>query len=127
MRELVLAQEKEFFRSLVESDLDALARVVADDFILIEVMRGAEVDKSALLQALGAGQLCFQSIKPTESRVRLYGDTAMVTGRTVMSGHFGNIAFTVPSRYTHVYVKLDGIWRLATAQGTQIAPEPVAR
>ena len=56
-----------------------------------------------------------------ESQVRLYGITAVITGRTQMSGRFGETHFTAISRYTHVFVKEQSQWRLVSAQGTQIA------
>src|SRR5262249_44948901 len=88
-----LAAEREFFTALAEAGLEALDRVLADDFVLVDVMRGAEVTKAALLAALGSGQLRFQAIEPAEQRVRLYRATAVVTGRTRMSGRFGGAPF----------------------------------
>jgi hypothetical protein len=52
--------------------------------------------------------------------VRLYGTTAVITGRTQMRGQFDQTPFGVHSRYTHVYVEQQARWRLVTAQGTQI-------
>jgi hypothetical protein len=39
----VLAAERVFFTGLMEADLAALESVLADDFMLIDVMQGAEV------------------------------------------------------------------------------------
>jgi len=86
-------------------------------------MRGDEIAKAALVSVLGSGQLRFLAIEPVESRVRRYPGTAVVTGRTRMSGTFDGTPFTASSRYTHVYVQQDGRWRLVAAQGTQIPPE----
>lgn len=119
-----LTAERQFFTSLVEASLEALDRVLADDFILIDVMRGAEVPKSLLLELVGSGQLEFDAIEPADSYVRWYQTTAVITGRTQMSGRFGGTPFTASSRYTHVYVEQQGQWRLVAAQGTQISPEP---
>jgi hypothetical protein len=119
-----LAAEREFFTALVEAGLEALDRVLADDFMLIDVMRGAEITKAALLAVIGSGQLRFEVIEPAEQRVRLYRATAVVTGRTRMSGRFEGTPFGAHSRYTHVYVEQQGRWRLVAAQGTPIAPEP---
>ena len=117
----VLAAERRFFTALVEADVEVLTQVLADDFLLIDVMRGSEIEKIALLAVLGSGQLKFTGIEPADTRVRLYGTTAVVTGRTQMRGLFGEMPFTVHSRYTHVYVEQQGGWRLVTAQGTPIA------
>ena len=71
-----------------------------------------------------SGQVKFETIEPAEQRVRLYGTTAVITGRTQMSGLLGGAPFAASSRYTHVYVMQQNEWRLATAQGTQILSPP---
>jgi len=112
--------DHQFFRALIAADTRALDDLLADDFVLIDVMSGAEIGKNAFLGALGAEQVKFNSIEPSENRTRLYGNMAIVTGRTEMAGQFLNSPFTLRSRYTHVYVAPEGKWHLATAQGTQI-------
>ncbi len=115
-----LAAERQFFSSLIDSDVESLDRILGDDFLLIDVMTGSEIAKSDLLAVLRSGQLKFAAIEPVESQVRLYGITAVITGRTRMSGRFGETPFTASSRYTHVFVKEQNQWRLVSAQGTQI-------
>lgn len=115
-----LAVEEHFFNSLIGGDVGALDRILGDDFLLIDVMTGSEAKKSDLLAILKSGQLKFDTIKPVESQVRLYGITAVITGRTQMNGRFGETPFTASSRYTHVFVKEQTQWRLVSAQRTQI-------
>jgi uncharacterized protein DUF4440 len=116
-----LGAEQQFFSSLIGGDVGALDRILGDDFLLIDVMTGSEVKKPDLLAVLRSGQLKFEAIEPAESQVRLYGTTAVITGRTQMSGRFGETPFTVSSRYTHVFVEEPNQWRLVSAQGTQIS------
>ncbi len=118
-----LAAERQFFAALIEGNVEALNQLLADDFILIDVLSGSEIAKASLLSALESGQLKFEAIEPADSRVRLYQGTAVVTGRTKLSGRFGDAAFAARSRYTHVYVQQEDHWRLLAAQGTQIAGE----
>ena len=119
-----LAADLSFFTWLLEARLEALNRLLSDDFILIDVMSGSEVTKSMLLSVIQSGQLRFEAIESINSRLRLYGTTAVINGQTQMSGQFGEMPFTVKSRYTHVYVEQQGQWRMVAAQGTQIAAEP---
>ena len=74
-----LATERQFFRALLEAKLESLDQVLADDFLLIDVMSGSEISKPALLGAVGSGQLKFEVVEVVESRVRLYSGTAMST------------------------------------------------
>ena len=116
--------DRQFFTSLLEANVEALERLLADDFILIDVMSGSEITKSSLLAVIESGQLKFEAIEPVDSLVRWYQTTAIITGRTQMQGRFGELPFTAHSRYTHVFVEQQGQWRLVTAQGTQISAEP---
>jgi len=117
------AAERSFFAALLAAQVDSLDQILADDFVMIEVMGGAEVTKPVFLEVLQSGQLKFDSIEARDSRVRLYQTTAVITGRTQMSGQSGGAPFSAASRYTHVYVKQQGDWRMVSAQGTPIADE----
>jgi ketosteroid isomerase-like protein len=118
-----LTVDQDFFAALLASNIEKLERILTDDFILIDVMSGSEITKTAMLQVMKSGQLKFDAIERGEPRMRSYGTTAVITGRTQMKMHFGEAAFTTRSRYTHVFVEQAGGWRMATAQGTQITGE----
>jgi hypothetical protein len=119
-----LETDRQFFAALIGADAPVLDRLLADDFVLIDVMAGGEIAKTPLLAAISAGAAKFEAIEPAEQRARLYSGTAVVTGRTRMKMRLGETAVAVNSRYTHVYVGQNGSWRLVAAQGTQILPAP---
>lgn len=120
-----VAADQQFFAALLAADTADLDGLLADDFMLIDVMTGSEVPRAALLDVVGSGQLVFEAIDPAEVRRRRYGATAVVTGRTRMAGQYAGAAFAAASRYTHVYVEgAEGEWRMVAAQGTPIASPP---
>src|SRR5215470_14027065 len=114
------AAEQEFFTALIEADADTLGKLLAGDFLLIDVMTGSEVPKAALIEAVSSRRLRFDEINRIEFRVRHYGVTAIIMGRTEMRGAFTGQPFQVSSRYTHVLVSAGERWRIVAAQGTQI-------
>jgi ketosteroid isomerase-like protein len=117
-----VAADRQFFAALIAADTAALERLLAEDFMLIDVMTGSEVPRAALLDVVGSGQLAFEAIDPAEVWCRRYGATAVVTGRTRMAGRYAGAPFAAASRYTHVYVEqAGGTWRMVAAQGTPIA------
>jgi ketosteroid isomerase-like protein len=116
-----LEAENQFFTALIQVDIKTLEHLLTDDFVLVDVMRGGEIPKTALLMIVGSGQLKFESVEKAEMRVRTYQNTAVATGRTLMKCSFEGNTFTVKSRYTHVYIYEQDRWRMASAQGTQIA------
>ena len=113
--------DQSFFAALRAADAPALAALLTDDFVLIDVMRGSEVPRAELIGAVAGGVLRFDTIDVIGSRVRRYGNAAIVTGQTEMRGRAGEDAWSARSRYAHVFVEQEGRWRLASAQGTQIA------
>jgi ketosteroid isomerase-like protein len=118
----VLEAENQFFGALLRSDPQALGRVLAADFLLIDVMTGSEIPREILVDAIGSRQLVFEAIARADGRVRQYDRCAIVVGETRMRGRYGEQSFAAHSRYTHVYVKSPGGWQMVTAQGTPIAP-----
>jgi ketosteroid isomerase-like protein len=52
--------------------------------------------------------------------VRLFGDTALLSGRTRMTGRFDGKPFTSHYRYIDIYVKRGGTWRIVSVQITRL-------
>lgn len=119
-----LSADRGFFAALVGGDVAALDRLVADDFVIVDVFSGSQAGKKELVDGLRSGVLRFTSIEPEGAKARRYADAAVVVGATRMRGTFGGNAFAVHSRYTHVFVAGGDGWRLVSAQGTPISPEP---
>lgn len=109
-----------FFAALVEADVAGLEALLADDFVLIDVVAGAVVERAAFLATVGGGQLRFGAIHVLERHTRRYADIAIVVGRTQMEGSLDGVRFEAASRYTHVLLRGEA-WQLVNAQGTPIA------
>jgi Domain of unknown function (DUF4440) len=112
--------ERRFFGALSDGQFEVLDELLADDFLLIDVFSGAEFTKSGLLATVSSGELKFEEINRLDWWVRFYASTAVAIGSTKMRGRFGDDAFAISSRYTHIYAKLEDQWRLVSAQGTPI-------
>src|SRR5262249_16673540 len=62
----VLSAEQSFFSALVSADTSALEHLLAGDFVIIDVMRGAEFSKNDLVGAIAAGMVRFAEIERGE-------------------------------------------------------------
>ena len=114
--------EDAFFRALMKADTGLLGSILAEDFLIIDIVRGDVTRRADFLAAVSARAVTFHRIDPADRQVRRYGATAVVTGRTQMSGTLADAEFTVASRYTHVFVDRGAAgWQLASARGTPIA------
>ena len=116
----VLACDESFFTALLGADHDLLGAILADDFLIIDVLSGQVARREELLGAIRSGQLRFTEVTryAEERSVRLRGPVAVVAGRTRMVLCYQGNEVTAHSRYTHVYTRDSGRWRLMSAQGT---------
>jgi hypothetical protein len=51
-----LTADKQFFNALIAGDVQALDRILVDDFLLVDVMSGSEITKPAFLAAIDSRQ-----------------------------------------------------------------------
>jgi ketosteroid isomerase-like protein len=65
-------------------------------------------------------------MEPDDIRVRVYGDSAVVTALTRTKGKFMGQDFSTHERATDVFVKLHGQWRCALTQLTRFT-KPLTR
>jgi ketosteroid isomerase-like protein len=113
--------EDRYFDALLAGAAERLEELLAQDFLIVDVMSGAVTDRAAFIGALRDGLLEFERVELVERVSRRRGDTAIIVGRTAMAGSFRGANFAADSRYTHVFLRTgDGHWRLATAHGTRI-------
>jgi hypothetical protein len=114
-----LAADREFFSALIARRVEALEKLLADDFTLV-ALDGAMISKRDLVAAVGSGQLRFHAIEPAEAQVRFFDTVSVVTGRTQMRVQLGDNTMEFASRYTHVFAEREGAQFLVAAQGTPI-------
>jgi ketosteroid isomerase-like protein len=119
------AADNAFFDALVEGDLATLERVLADEFLIVDVAAGAVHTRAAFRRAISEGMVSFESIERfhDEATVRGLGENAaVVVGRTKMTFRAPDGAqIEASSRYTHVFRRRGDQWQLFSAQGTPIA------
>lgn len=66
--------DREFFEALINADVASLDRILASDFVLIDVMTGSEVSGETLTELVRLAQLRFHTIDQTEYKVRVLWD-----------------------------------------------------
>ncbi len=120
----VIASDESFFTALLAADHDVLATMLADDFLIIDVLSDQITRRDELLGAISSGQLRFAEVTryAEERSVRRRGSAAVVVGRTRTVMCYQGNEVTAQSRYTHVYARESGRWRLMSAQGTPVRP-----
>lgn len=118
MEKELLKLEKQFEAAIVKNDPEAIRECVTDDWIIIDP-DGGIIDRERFLEVIRSGALTHQLMEHGDTRVRVYGDSAVVTALTRTKGKFMGQEFTTRERSTDVFVKLDGEWRCALTQLTR--------
>ena len=118
IQEELLTLEKDFSQAIVKNDAEAIGRFLADDWIIIDP-DGGTIDKSRFLGVIKSGALTHEMMESNDIRVRIYGDTAVVTGLTTTKGKFSGQDFTTQERATDVFVKQNGRWQCVFSQLTR--------
>jgi ketosteroid isomerase-like protein len=108
--EELLKVEKEFAETIVTNDLEGLGRLVADDWIIVDP-NGKIVDRTRFFEVIKSGALTHDMMESEDLRVRVYGDSAVVTAVTRTKGKFMGQEFSTQERATDVFVRRDGRWQ----------------
>ena len=110
VEEELLKVEKAFAEAIVKNDLEGIGRLVTDDWIIIDP-NGEIVDRARFFEVIKSGALTHEMMESEDFRVRVYGDSAVVTGVTRTKGKFMGQEFSTQERATDVFVKRDGRWQ----------------
>jgi ketosteroid isomerase-like protein len=112
--------EEEFNRAMVSNDVTRISACVTDDWVLVTPEAGI-VPRSRILHAIGSGELSHDSMTKNVSRVRIYGDVAIVTARGHNTGQFRGQPISADEWVTDVYRKIDGGWVCVLTHLTPVA------
>jgi uncharacterized protein (TIGR02246 family) len=112
--------EEEFQKAVVQGDVATFERLFADDFTHTS-QDGTFRTRAVWLKGREQGKSSYVSYGVDDRQIRIYGDTALVTGLakpswrekdgTSASGQF---------RFLRVWVKRDGRWRAVAFQSTSV-------
>src|SRR6516225_4740706 len=119
MEDELLRIEEAFAEAIVRNDLESMGRLVADDWVVIDP-NGEIVDRTRFFEVIKSGALTHDTMESEDLRVRVYGDSAVVTAVTRTKGKFMGQEFNTQERATDVFVKRDGRWRCVLTHLTRV-------
>ena len=108
-------------RAIVRKDRDAIAANMTADFRHISGS-GDVSTKQSFVDDLMAPDVRIDPYTVEDFEIRLYGDVALLSGRTRMTGSDGGKPFTSHYRYIDLYVRQGGRWRVASVQISRMPP-----
>lgn len=112
--------EKEWGDALVQRDTTKLGHILADEWEGI-IQSGEVWTKETGLMLVKTGTLAIESVENADMRVRVYGDTAVVTGRGSYKGWYKGGDISSDAHWIDVLVKKNGHWQCVASHSTRIA------
>jgi len=109
------AQADGWDAAIVRKDRAAIEANMADDFRQIDG-RGNVETKASFVDGLVSADLVIDPYTVEDFEVRVYGDTALLSGRTRMTGKYQGQPFKSHYRYIDIYVKRGGAWKIVSVQ-----------
>ena len=106
--------------AVVKGDVAKLAKETSDDYTLVNI-NGQMSNKSQMIDGFKSGQNKLTTDDITDMKVRVYGDTAVVTGKVDVKGMMGGKDVSGQAMFTRIYVKKAGHWESVALQQTRIA------
>jgi len=119
VEQAVTKLENERVQAIVGSDTLFIERVYADDYIVIGA-NGIVRDRAQVIADFKSGVAKTESLTNDNVKMRVYGDTVIVTGRSTQKGEYKGQPSISPTLFTRVYVKLNGQWRLVANHASSI-------
>jgi ketosteroid isomerase-like protein len=110
-------------RAIITKDRAAIAANMAEDFRDID-RHGNVAGKAQFLADLTDPQLTIDPYTVENFDVRIYGDVALLSGTTRMTGSYQGKPFKSHYRYIDMYVKRGGRWQVASVQISPMDQSP---
>jgi ketosteroid isomerase-like protein len=104
----------------VKGDAATLEKQTSDDYTFINLY-GQMSDKSQMVNNFKTGQTKLTSDEVSNMKVRVYGNTAVVTGKADVSGTMAGKDAKGQIMFTRVWVKKGGSWQSVAFQQTLVS------
>jgi ketosteroid isomerase-like protein len=122
IQKTILAVDNERYEAMQKKDMAALDRLHADGLVFINT-KGRMLNKAEYMEEIRSGNLKFLSVETDDYTFCFYGDTVIMSGRAKSVVEYHGVVNKRPRRFTSVFIKMQGQWRLVAHQATLIADE----
>ena len=108
-------------KAVEQNDTATMARLLADDFILIDG-DGKSYTKADLINDAKGGQTRYAVQADTDRKVRFYGNTAVLTAKLIARGLEDGKQVNYTQWFSDVWVMTPHGWRYVFGQTSAVAP-----
>jgi len=122
----VAALDTEYQAAVEKNDAATMDRILADDFVLV-LGSGTTHTKSDLLNEASSGHVIYERQSDTDQKVRVWGDTAVVTAKLSSKGTNRGKPFEHQLWFSDTYVRTPTGWRYIFGQASLPLPKATGK
>jgi ketosteroid isomerase-like protein len=115
---VIAAQDKRVALTIA-ADVAGLGAMMTDDLTYMHSSANLE-SKAEFLEGLRSGKYKYKAMTFEDRKVRFYGDVAVVSGLTRVQVTSGGRDLDIKLRFTELYAKQQGAWKMALWQSTRV-------
>jgi ketosteroid isomerase-like protein len=112
--------QQELARAWVAGDRAVIEHIIAPEWIVTGPDGQISTRADVLREVFETRTHRIASLTVDEVRVRVFGDAAVVTGRTRGRGESGNTPYDVEIRFTDTFVRRDGRWQAVASHASLV-------
>jgi ketosteroid isomerase-like protein len=117
----IVALEHRLAAAWVEGDRPFIERLLASDWRVIEPSGRLVSRQQVLDETFSSTDRRIDALAIDDLNVRVFGGTAVATGRTRATGSYRGQSGTAVLRFTDVFHFRQGRWQIVASQGTTVA------
>jgi ketosteroid isomerase-like protein len=110
----LLRIEEDLHVAYLRHDAKFVGQLLSEDFVAIDA-NGNGYGRAKQLAEVADPTVC-EYVTPFDMKVRIYGDAAVVTGRTKAKCHADGADVQLSTRWTEIFVRRDHRWKWVAAQ-----------
>jgi ketosteroid isomerase-like protein len=118
--------EMEWRRAQLSNNISVIDRLLADDYLGISALGTLET-KGDVLATHRAGNPKLSQMDLSDVKIRIYGDTAVVTSKVELRGQNDGRDVSGRYRYTRVYNDRNGQWKIVSFESSRMPESALAR
>lgn len=118
----IAALDTEYQEAVKKNDASAMDRLLADNFVLV-TGAGKIYKKTDLLEEARSGRLVYERQEDSEQKVRIWGDTAVITAKLWAKGVDHGKIFEYTLWFSDTYARTQNGWRYVFGQASLPLPK----
>ena len=112
-------------RAWMAGDRAAIERIIAPDWTVTGTDGSVSTRADVLRDVFETKVHRITLVQIDDVRVRVFGDAAVVTGRTHGRGEYSSVPYDVTVRFTDVFVRRNGRWQAVASHASLLPPAAV--